>query len=174
MQLSPEMIEAINEQIAYEASSFNAYTAIGSWCERLGYDGSSAFFYEQAKEENTHMLKFIHYLNNAGAEAIIPAIEKPTGNFESLEATFKFGLESEQKVTKTIYDLVDLSSKNKDFATYSFLQWFVTEQTEEEILFQTVLQKFDLIGRDKLGIYQIDQSLSAIRAKVGNKQQQLG
>lgn len=174
MQLSSEMIEAINEQISYEASSSNAYTAIGSWCERMGYDGSSAFFYEQAKEETTHMLKFIHYLNNAGSEAIIPAIDKPIGNFESLETTFEFGLESEQKVSKTIYELVDLASKQKDYSTYSFLQWFVTEQTEEEILFQTILQKFDLIGRDKLAVYQIDQSLSAIRSQVVNKQQLLG
>jgi ferritin len=174
MQISTEMVNAINEQISSEAFSANAYNAIGSWCERIGYDGSAAFFYEQASEENGHMLKFIHYLNNAGAEAVIPAIEKPPGSFESLQAAFQFGLASEQKVTRAIYDLVDMAGKEKDYSTYSFLQWFVSEQTEEETLFQTILQKFDLLGQDKLAIYQVDQSLNSIRSQVMGRQANQG
>ena len=170
MRISAEMAEAINDQISYEASSANAYIAIGSWCERIGYDGSAAFFFEQAAEENRHMLKLIHYLNGVGAESIIPAVEKPQSSFESLEATFQFGLTSEQKVTKAIYDLVDMAEKEKDRFTYSFLQWFITEQTEEETLFHTILQKFDLLGRDKLAVNQIDQSLTSVRSQVMSKQ----
>ena len=60
MRISKEMAKGINDQISYEASSANAYIAVGSWCERIGYDGSAAFFFEQAAEENGHMLKFIH------------------------------------------------------------------------------------------------------------------
>ncbi|MGD9533015.1 MAG: ferritin [Candidatus Nitrosocosmicus sp.] len=172
MQISSEMVKAMNEQISHEAYSGNAYVAIGSWCERIGYDGSASFFFEQAKEENMHMLKFIHYLNNTGYESIIPAIEKPPGSFESLKSAFQFGLESERKVTKEIYELVDIAAKEKDYSSYSFLQWFVTEQTEEETLFQTILQKFDLLGNDKLAIYQLDQSLSSIRTQVSNVQKQ--
>ncbi len=167
MRISSNMAKAINDQISFEASSANAYTAIGSWCERTGYDGSAAFFFEQANEENGHMLKFLHYLNGTGAEAVIPAIDKPPGNFESLEATFQFGLKSEQAVTRSIYDLVDMTEQEKDRSTYSFLQWFIIEQIEEETLFQTILQKFDLLGRDKLAVYKIDQTLSSIRSQVG-------
>ena len=170
MRISTEMTKAINDQISYEASSANAYIAIGSWCERTGYDGSASFFFEQAVEENGHMLKFLHYLNGVGAEAIIPAIEKPPGTFESLESAFQFALNGEQTVTKAIYDLVDMTEKEKDRSTYSFLQWFIIEQIEEETLFQTILQKFDLLGKDKLAIYQIDQSLASVRSKVSNKQ----
>jgi ferritin len=166
MRISLEIAKAINDQISYEASSAYAYIAVGSWCERIGYNGSAAFFFEQANEENTHMLKFIHYLNNAGAEAIIPAIEKPQDKFDSLESTFQAGLKSEQTVTKLIYNLVDMTEKEKDRGTYSFLQWFVTEQIEEETLFQTILQKFEILGRDKLAVYQIDQSLGSIRAQI--------
>jgi ferritin len=166
MRISSEITKAINDQISYEASSAYAYIAVGSWCERIGYNGSAAFFFEQANEENTHMLKFIHYLNNAGAEAIIPAIEKPQDKFDSLESTFQAGLKSEQTVTKLIYNLVDMTEKEKDRATYSFLQWFVAEQIEEETLFQTILQKFEILGRDKLAVYQIDQSLASIRAQI--------
>src|SRR5215211_1289064 len=166
MRISLEIAKAINDQISYEASSAYAYIAVGSWCERIGYNGSAAFFFEQANEENTHMLKFIHYLNNAGAEAIIPAIEKPQDKFDSLESTFQAGLKSEQTVTTLIYNLVDMTEKGKDRGTYSFLQWFVTEQIEEETLFQTILQKFEILGRDKLAVYQIDQSLGSIRAQI--------
>jgi ferritin len=144
MRISSNMAKAINDQISFEASSANAYTAIGSWCERTGYDGSAAFFFEQANEENG-----------------------PPGNFESLEATFQFGLKSEQAVTRSIYDLVDMTEQEKDRSTYSFLQWFIIEQIEEETLFQTILQKFDLLGRDKLAVYKIDQTLASIRSQVG-------
>ena len=166
MRISSEITKAINDQISYEASSAYAYIAVGSWCERIGYNGSAAFFFEQANEENTHMLKFIHYLNNAGAEAIIPAIEKPQDKFDSLESTFQAGLKSEQTVTKLINNLVDMAEKEKDRATYSFLQWFVSEQIEEETLFQTILQKFEILGRDKLAVYQLDQSLASIRSQI--------
>ncbi|MFL6367387.1 MAG: ferritin [Nitrososphaeraceae archaeon] len=173
MRISTEMAKAINDQISYEASSTNAYIAIGSWCERIGYDGSATFFFEQAAEENGHMLKLIHYLNGVGAEAIIPAIEKPPSSFESLESTFQFGLKGEQAVTKAIYDVVDMAEKEKDRSTYSFLQWFVSEQIEEETLFHTILQKFDLLGKDKLAVYQIDQSLASVRSQVMSKQTSL-
>ena len=175
MRISSKTAKAINDQIAYEASATQAYVAIGSWCERTGYDGSATFFFEQAAEENTHMLKFVHYLNNAGAEAIIPATEKPKGSFDSLESTFKTGLKSEQTVTKLINNLVEFVEREKDRATYSFLQWFVSEQIEEETLFETILQKFEIIGRDKLAIYQIDQSLASIKSEImakGDSQQQ--
>jgi ferritin len=175
MRISTELAKAINDQISYEASATHAYVAIGSWCERTGYNGGATFFFEQASEENTHMLKFVHYLNNAGAEAIIPATEKPKGSFDSLESTFQAGLKSEQTVTKLINNLVEIAEREKDRGTYSFLQWFVSEQIEEETLFETILQKFEIIGRDKLAIYQIDQSLASIRSEImakGNSQQQ--
>ncbi|HVE36718.1 MAG TPA: ferritin [Nitrososphaeraceae archaeon] len=174
MRISTELAKAINDQISYEASSTQAYVAIGSWCERTGYNGSATFFFEQAAEENTHMLKFVHYLNNAGAEAIIPATEKPKGNFDSLESAFQAGLKSEQTVTKLINNLVEIADREKDRATYSFLQWYVSEQLEEETLFGTILQKFEIIGRDKLATYQIDQSLASIRSEImakGDSQQ---
>lgn len=105
-----------------------------------------------------------HYLNGAGAEAIIPGIAKPQSSFTTLESTLQAGLKSEQTVTKLINNLVEIAEKEKDRATYSFLQWFVNEQVEEETLFETILQKFEILGRDKLAVYQIDQSLAAIRS----------
>jgi ferritin len=171
MRISTEMEKGINDQISYEASAINAYIAMGSWCERTGYDGSAAFFFEQAIEENTHMLKFIHYLNNAEAEAVIPEIKKPQSKFDSLESTFQAALKGEQTVTRLINGLVDVAEKEKDRSTILFLQWFISEQVEEEILFQTILQKFEIFGREKLALYQIDQSMASIRTQVMGKKQ---
>ncbi|MGC1132569.1 MAG: ferritin-like domain-containing protein, partial [Nitrososphaeraceae archaeon] len=86
-------------------------------------------------------------------------------------STFQAALKSEQTVTKLINNLVEIAEKEKDRATYLFLQWFVSEQVEEEILFQTILQKFEIFGREKLAVYQIDQSLASIRSQVLAKKQ---
>ena len=160
MRISTELAKAINDQISYEATSTQAYVAIGSWCERTGYNGGARPSFLNKLPRRIHYVEIRSLSNNAGAEAIIPATEKPKGNFDSLESTFQAGLKSEQTVTKLINNLVEIAEREKDRATYSFLQWFVSEQIEEETLFGTILQKFEIIGRDKLAIYQIDQSLA--------------
>src|SRR5438093_981106 len=90
-------------------------------------------------------------------------------NITKFQSTFQVSLKSEQTVTKLINNLVEVAEREKDRATYSFLQWFVTEQIEEETLFETILQKFEVVGRDKLAIYQIDQSLASIRSEIMTK-----
>src|SRR5678815_5958113 len=97
--------------------------------------------------------------DSSGVEPIIPAIEKPQANFDSLESTFQAGLKNEQKVTGLINNLVEVAENEKDRATYSFLQWFVSEQIEEETLFETILQKFEVVGRDKLAVYETPEHL---------------
>ena len=85
---------------------------------------------------------------------------------KSLEALCKTGLENERTVTKAIHKMVDLAHKEKDHSTLSFLQWFVTEQIEEESTFEGILQKFALLGRDKLAIYEIDKILGSMAAST--------
>lgn len=160
MKISPKMKKTLNDQSALEANASNTYLAMASWCEITGYDGSAAFFYVQAEEERQHMLKFIHYLNDIGISAIIPGTKSPASNFKSLETIIKTALNNEQIVTKAIHKMVELAQKEKDHSTYAFLEWFVNEQVEEEKKFETVLQKFDLIGRDKLAINEIDKILT--------------
>ncbi|MGB0855934.1 MAG: ferritin [Nitrosopumilus sp.] len=160
MKISPKMKKILNDQSALEANASNTYLAMASWCEITGYDGSAAFFYVQAEEERQHMLKFIHYLNDIGVSAIVPGTKSPTSNFKSLETIIKTALNNEQVVTKAIHKMVELAQKEKDHSTYAFLEWFVNEQVEEEKKFETILQKFDLIGRDKLAINEIDKILN--------------
>lgn len=155
------MKKSLNDQIALEAAASNSYLAMASWCEVTGYQGGADYFYAQSDEEKTHMLKIIHYLNDIGATATIPAVKAPTSSYKSLEGIVKAALKNEQSVTKAIHKMVELSHKEKDHCTYAFLEWFVNEQVQEETKFETILQKFDLLGRDKLGINEVDKFLAA-------------
>ena len=155
------MKKALDNQITLEANASNSYLAMASWCEVTGYDGGASFFYAQSDEERTHMLKIVHYLNNLGLAAVIPATKLPASNFKSLESTLKTALASEQNVTKAIHNMVEIAQKDKDHSTYAFLEWFVNEQVQEETKFETLLQKFELIGRDKIAINEIDKILGA-------------
>ena len=161
MKISPKMKKALNDQIALEGSASNSYLAMASWCEVTGYQGAASYFYAQSDEEKTHMLKIIHYLNDMGAEPIIPITKSPSSSYKSLEMIIKTALKNEQVVTAAIHKMVEISQKEKDHSTYVFLEWFVNEQVQEETKFETLLQKFDLIGRDKLAINEIDKILAA-------------
>ena len=168
MKISPKIKKALNDQTALEANASNTYLAMASWCEITGYEGSAEFFYVQAEEERQHMLKFIHYLNDIGAQATIPGAKSPASNFKSLETIIKTSLNNEQIVTKSIHNIVEIAQKEKDHSTYAFLEWFVNEQVEEEKKFETILQKFDLIGRDKLAINEIDKILKEMSVVPAN------
>jgi len=160
MKISAKMKKALNDQIALEASASNNYLAMASWCEVIGYQGAANYFYAQSDEERTHMLKVVHYLNDVSATATIPAIKAPSISYKSLETLIKTALNNEQIVTKAIHKMVEITQKEKDHSTYAFLEWFVNEQVQEETKFETILQKFDLIGRDKLAINEIDKILA--------------
>ncbi len=164
MRISGNLIKSLNNQIAMEASASNYYLAMASWCEITGYEGSASFMYQHSDEERLHMLKIIHYLNEAGIPAAIPAVKQPPASPKTLESVFKTALKNEQAVTKSISKMVEIAQKDKDHSTFSFLQWFVNEQIEEEKTFETILQKFDLLGRDKLAVYEIDKTMGSMGA----------
>jgi len=161
MKISAKMKKALNDQVALEAAASNSYLAMASWCEVTGYQGGADYFYAQSDEERTHMLKVVHYLNDMGATATIPATKAPASSYKSLEGMIKTALKNEQTVTKAIHKMVEIAQKEKDHSTYAFLEWFVNEQVQEETKFETILQKFDLIGRDKIAVNEIDKILAA-------------
>ncbi|HUU47409.1 MAG TPA: ferritin [Nitrosopumilaceae archaeon] len=161
MKISPKMKQSLNNQIALEADASNRYLAMASWCEVTGYEGAASYFYSQSEEERTHMLKIIHYLNDMASSSVTPATKSPLSSYKSLENLIKTALKNEQAVTAAIHKMVEISQKEKDHSTYVFLEWFVNEQVQEETKFETLLQKFDLIGRDKLAINEIDKILAS-------------
>lgn len=167
MKISAKLQKLLNNQIVLEADASNSYLSMASWCEFTGYEGSAAFFFNQSDEERQHMLKIIHFLNAIGIPAAIPPLRKPSIKQNSLEGMIKAALKNEQAVTAAITKMADLASAEKDHVTFTFLQWFVNEQMHEEEKFETILRKFDLLGRDKLAINEIDKMLGSMPAEAG-------
>lgn len=155
-----EKIErALNDQIVKEASSSQFYLSMASWAETKGYNGTAKFLYKHSDEERFHMLKLVKFINERGGHAEIPAIDKPPVSFDSLEKIFKSLLEHEMEVTESINNVVDICLQEKDYTTHNFIQWYVSEQLEEEALARTILDKIRMIGSDKGGMYLFDRDL---------------
>lgn len=145
--LSQRMQEALNRQVVMEAQSSQAYLAMGSWAEiQPGLKGVTKFFFKHSDEERFHMLKLIHYINERGGFAIIPALAQPVLTFVSLKKAFEELFAHEVKVSESINDLVDIALEEKDYATHNFLQWYVNEQIEEERVARECNDKLELIG----------------------------
>ncbi len=155
---------AINEQIKREEFSSRLYLSMAIWCESNGYPGAAAFLYRQADEERMHQLKFVHYVNDRGGKAALMALTAPEHHFESLSHVFKQVMEHEQYITASINDLYEVTLSEKDYTTGNFLQWYINEQIEEESTMATILDKINLIGNEKGGMFHIDKELGAMAA----------
>jgi ferritin len=168
--LSKSIQEALNNQVAMEAESSQAYLAMASWAEiQPGLDGITDFFYKQSDEERVHMLKLIRFINERGGFAVVPALPQPVITFQSLKRVFEELLKHELKVSESINDIVDLALKEKDFSTHNFLQWYVSEQIEEERLARTLNDKLELVGDDKGGIYLFDRDIMLFRTAAAKE-----
>lgn len=155
--------KSLNAQIAHEANASFYYLSMASWCDSNGYSGATKFLYSHSDEEKEHMLKLFHYINEAGGRSIVPSIKQPQSEFKSLIQIFELMLKHEIEVTKEINGLVELCLKEKDYSTFNFLQWYVAEQHEEEMLFRSILDKAKLIGADdSKGLYWLDKEIGSL------------
>jgi ferritin len=130
--LHKELEAAINEQIINELYSSNAYLAVASYLDTLGLKVLSGFFFQQSGEERGHALKLLQYLLNVGADVRIGKVEAPRHDFKSVEDSIEHSLAQEVRVTEQINRLMGLAHRHDDYATASFLKWFVDEQVEEQ------------------------------------------
>jgi len=154
-----EIIDLLNKQVALEADSAQIYLAMAIWLDVRGFQGSAKFMYAQTEEERGHMMKIMKYLLEVGQTPTVPAIAKPDLNLNSFRDVFEDALKHEKKITSSIHNLINKAVELKDHATYAFLQWFVTEQVEEENQFRVILDKLDLIGEDGRALYLLDKEL---------------
>ncbi len=156
------MEAALNKQIELEAYASFLYLSMASWCDKEGLNGCSAFMHRQSDEERAHMLRIVHYISEIDGHALIPGIQTPPNEFESIQNLFMMVYAHEQKVTKSIHNLVDLSNKEVDYTTLNFLQWYITEQREEEALMRSILDKIKLIGTGPMSLYYIDKEIQKL------------
>lgn len=150
-----------NRQVEREGYSSNLYLAMASWAENNGFNGVAAWLYAQSEEERGHMLKFIKYINERGGKTIIPAFKKPPVDYKNVEEMFNEVLKHEQFITSSINEIVELSLQEKDYSTNNFLQWFVTEQVEEEASVQQIIDMVRLVGKNNM--YQFDRDIIKLR-----------
>lgn len=158
--LSEKMEAALNDQLNKEIYSAYLYLSMSAYSTSIGLKGFANWFMVQYQEEMTHAMKFYNYLNAQGGQVKLMAIEQPQTEFKSPLDMFEKTLTHEQFVTKCINDLVDLAIAEKDHATNIFLQWYVTEQIEEEGNDNDILAKLKLVGEDGNGLFMLDKELT--------------
>ena len=160
--LTSKIEAALNKQVTVEAESSQIYLAMASWAENLGFEGVSQFMYAHSDEEREHMLKLIKFINERGGHAKVSQLSAPPTEFGSFKDMFQNLFDHEVMVSETINNLVDVSLQEKDYATHNFLQWYVSEQIEEEALARNILDKINLIGDDKGGFYLFDNDIKQL------------
>ena len=151
----------LNEQIAKEEHSSRIYLSMASWCEINGYPGAADWLYTQADEERMHMLKLVHYLNDRGGKTVVDALEAPPASFKSLLDIYEQVLKHEEYISRSINEVYEVCLKEKDFTTANFMQWYITEQIEEESTVRNILDQINLAGPGKGGLFHIDKELAA-------------
>jgi len=151
--------KSLNEQLNAELYSSYEYLAMAAYFESENLSGFARWMQLQSQEEYGHAMKFYNYLLQAGGKVNLTQIAAPKVGWKSAEEVYKETFEHEQKVTKSIYALVDLAIAEKDHATNIFLEWFVTEQVEEEASALKILDRIKLIGDNKSGLLFLDHEL---------------
>jgi len=157
--LSESLLKKLNTQVTLEFFSSNLYLQMSAWCDHKGLNGSAKFLRDHAAEEMSHMQKIFDYIQDTGALAIIDAIEKPEMEYTDLKDIFIQTYQHEKMITSQINEIVDIALSEKDYSTFNFLQWYVSEQHEEEKLFKSILDKIDIIGLDGRGLFMIDREI---------------
>ena len=157
--LQKSIEKALNDQIRIEAESSQIYLAMACWAEVKGLEGVAGFMFNQSNEERDHMLKLIKFVNERGGHAQVSALKAPNVTFTSFKEMFEKLFEHEVFVSTSINELVHITLQEKDYATHNFLQWYVAEQIEEEAVARTILDKINMIGDDKGGLYLFDRDI---------------
>ncbi len=170
--VSKRIAGELNKQIHNEAYSSQFYLSMAIWAEDQGFEGVSSFMYRHSDEERMHMLKLVKFVNERGGKAVVPALAAPPSDYSGLLDLFSQLLEHEMEITNKINELVHITLEEKDYTTHNFLQWYVSEQIEEEALARTVLDKLKIIGDEKGGgLYLFDRDIMGITANTANEEQ---
>ena len=158
--IAKKIQDAFNEQLIAETYSAYLYWSMAGYFESRNLKGFSNWMICQAQEEMVHAMKFFRFVNDRGGRVALTAIEAPPAEWDSPLAVFEAAYKHECKVSAMINALVDLALADKDHAANSFLQWFVTEQVEEEASADEVVQKLKLMADAPGGLFMLDQELA--------------
>jgi ferritin len=158
--LSKTIQKAFDVQIKHELESAYLYLSMSSYCHGENLFGFAQWLRMQAQEELAHGMKLFDYVHHRGSSATLHAIEKPDTQFKNIHELFKSVLAHEQEVTGLIHKLYEMSLKENDYASQIELQWFITEQVEEEQTASTIVEQLKMIGDNKATLLMMDKQMA--------------
>ena len=158
--ISDKMTQALNEQVNREMYSAYLYMSMSSHCNQVGLKGFANWFMVQYHEEMLHAMKIFEYIQRQGAEVKLTAIQGPPTTFASPVDMFTQTLAHEQFITRSINDLMELAIVEKDHASQIFLEWYVTEQVEEEENDNDIIAQLKFIKDNPQGLMMLDRELA--------------
>ena len=167
--LDKQMEEALNKQIKFELYSSYLYLAMSAELSDLNLPGAASWMRVQATEEITHAMKFYDYILDRNGKVVLEDIKSPKACGGSILEIFSKAYKHEQHVTERISTLVDMALEKRDHMTHSLLQWFVTEQVEEEANTRSVVEQLEMIGTSKDALYMFDRELGVRKASASSE-----
>ena len=164
--LSKTIEKALNDQITFEFFSEYLYLAMASYCDSIDLGGFANWLIAQAEEEHTHALRIFRFVQNREGTVELGALEKPESNYKDVEVLFEKILEHERKVTARINAIYELALKEKDYPTQVEMEWFITEQVEEEKNVSDILKQIKWVKDNPMGLFMLDQQLGQRQASA--------
>ena len=165
--IKAKMEELMNQQVNAEFASSHLYLSMAAWFESESFPGMASWMKLQASEEHGHAMKFFEHLVARGGKVKLSAVDAPAQSWAGPEATFEAAAAHEAKISSLIHGLMDQAQAEKDHASAAFLQWFVTEQVEEESTVQNIVTQLKMVAGSKGSLLMIDHKL-AKRAAEGS------
>jgi len=164
--LNTKIQDAINDQIGYEFYSAYLYLAMSAHFATLNLGGFAAWMRTKFSEEQVHALKFFDYINDRGGQVVLPPIAQPKHSWKTNLIVFEESLAHEQSVTARIHQLYELALAEKDYPTQALLQWFITEQVEEEKAVSEIIAQLKLIDARGTAVLMLDHQLNKSAKKA--------
>jgi ferritin len=161
MQINETMNAAFNDQITMELQAAHNYLAMGAWFESAGFSGMAAWMHAQFAEETAHAMKFYQFVLDRDGRIALGPLAAPPAEFDSALSVFEKGLAQERDVSASINNLYALAMEEKDFASLPLLDWFITEQIEEEATFSQILDDLALAGGGAQAMLFLDRELGS-------------
>ena len=158
--ISSKMHEAFNAQINAELYSAYLYMSMASYCEVKNFKGFAHWLNVQGEEERVHAGKLITHLHDRGVSIRLRAIEAPPHDFESMESLFSSALGHEEEIARKINELYAMAVDERDYPAQVLLQWFITEQVEEEDSIGTIVDQLRMAGDNEAAIFMLDRELA--------------
>ena len=159
--LSTSLHKAINEQIKHELNSAYLYLSMSAYCDTLNLSGCAGWLRMQWQEEVGHAMKLFDMISSRGGRVTLQALDQPPSEFKSVHDIFERVLAHEKKVTGLINGLYGVAVKENDYAAQAQLQWFVTEQVEEEQTASTIVAQLEMIGDSGAALMMLDRQLGS-------------